>query len=622
MSKISLVFIIIIVYLLCFVVVKYKNYKYTKITENSTAKLLRYLDKYYITNKAYTIFAIISYFFFNSLLLLYLRLKIIKNNNNNMVYPIQEELLQINFNNMFDIISYLCLFIISLILIKTLLDLLFFDEIIKLHLYLKSKSYYYYLTAIFTDHYIMDFLGKLALFFHNIAKLHPLSDLEDTYDVHDFDIYRDIYENDKIQRLSTLFVNLARKNIVVLFLFKVLRDLFYWFYTHMHFHDFGRYIPYIIIFCFVFNDFLHLQLYYIPYIIIPFFIITIILKVMDFLTFRDVMIEHHLSDYFYKSSIHYSIQRKYLKNNIEIIIENINKLEENRHLKYSIQNGSLYEYILNNFKMVNEKEKELHANLKNMYRRYYIIGLSIIITIYIIIKRSNYSIKIEAFSNEISIVWLLIPLISMIIYASINTFKSDIQREYHDDIDFTSYKYNSRYNKVFWGLIILQIYVYYILLIKGYLIISNDQQLWYGFGINITRHYSLEYKVKIFNNQLDHIMKKYDIKGQHLENIKLFIEQLNMKEFITEKTTIKDINMFIEDLLQNYSKILIRMLKKYERLKTTKAIMDCMSNIINSICLWSFATKYLGALYLVINPDSSEMRILLRTLIILINRFK
>ena len=187
----------------------------------------------------------------------------------------------------------------------------------------------------------------------------------------------------------------------------------------------------------------------------------------------------------------------------------------------------------------------------------------------------------------------------------------------------TKKTYDEFYIFLFWILNIISIGILYF----GYFYISfnihniSDYLIYWKY-FSIKYEYSLEYKVKIFNNQLDYIMKIYDIKGQHLENIKLFIEQLNMKEFITEKTTIKDINMFIEDLLQNYSKILIRMLKKYERLKTTKAIMDCMSNIINSICLWSFATKYLGALYLVINPDSSEMRVLLRTLIILINRFK
>lgn len=74
--------------------------------------------------------------------------------------------------------------------------------------------------------------------------------------------------------------------------------------------------------------------------------------------------------------------------------------------------------------------------------------------------------------------------------------------------------------------------------------------------IEIVRHYTIEEKTLIFYEYFQKYIEQLGIKGQHLANLQLFLDELKIETLIFKDTTIKDLTLSIEDLLITYVKVL------------------------------------------------------------------
>ena len=265
--------IIILLFSLIIFIKRYKNFLYKSIsTADNTENLFKYLDKYYIKNKLFTIICVFFYILGNLSIFFFIRIKSPTKSNNLFIGDnlMIESFNMLSFTNM---LTSLILFIIIIILYRVLLNKMFFDEVLKLHIYLKTHKYYIKVLRFLTKTYFIEFFGKYYLFLFNISKGRIITS-NSIQDAKDFDIYSDIYDSPKIIRLSSLLVKITKQSYFLLLFFKVLREVFGFLYFHIRLRGFIPYIPYIILPLSLFYDFLHLKIcytYYISFIVYFFF---------------------------------------------------------------------------------------------------------------------------------------------------------------------------------------------------------------------------------------------------------------------------------------------------------------------------------------------------------------
>lgn len=474
----------------------YTLYYYSNDIEESKElyieSVVKYLDKYYITNIFYTIFAVVVYFAGNISVVIYLRYFLNTNKKNIPgIYPIDIEYIQSDNSVYIMLIINILILMITIISYKKMLDALFFTEVIKLHLYLNKNHYYFFWIRQRIDtNYYYELFEKLFLFLYNVTQLREKSkeittNFEDFYNFYE---HNDIYEKPHIMKMSIFLVNLAKKyryfHSGMLIILKMVKMIFYTFIQR----KLARYIPNIIYFVIVFYDFIHLHFYYSYYTFSIFYTITLILSCLTFWETKSYSKDLHIYEYFYNNDKEYKNQRLIFNSKTNIYIDILNISKQNHNLFHGYKSGDdmliLKNYISNDFVEKLNKNLDLEAKGKAMINRYYILILLSIPIIHLAVNLEKYQLVLTGFNFNMSITYIIILFYLLIIYCAFNIFKSS-----SDDVEdyLQDYKYSKCYNIIYWILMPLLLWLLYITIIKGTLFVITDGVLWECNGIKIIR---------------------------------------------------------------------------------------------------------------------------------------
>jgi hypothetical protein len=603
-------------------------------TENSFFNFIKYLDRYYITNKAFTIFCVISYMLGNISIIFIIRF-LYKNltMDLNQIFIIENNSLFINYLNILSL--FICGLVILFIIIfyRILLHTLFFDEIIKMHLFLNDNKRYKKLAEICKMFFIINFFGNFYLFFYNISKLRVITSLENGEE-QDIDDYSEIYKNMTILTLSKICVNLAENFTIFLWVFTGLKKLFRLLYIYFRFkHGIITFIPYSIYFIVCFYDFVQLKIYYSIYGFIFLYSINLLFRVCEFLYNKDVVYDFHIAQYFYGNNSNYAEQRLIMKKNEIKFKFEFYKLDTNRQLSNNFDDLKIY--IKNKFE-TNYYENDLDAkmrlkNKKAMYYRWLILFHFVIVYIYIIFNTNPYILSISILNIKISILstYILLIFLGLTIYSSKKTYNYESSKQY--DYHYSYYKVNKYYKYIFWILTIPQIIIY-IIIIASNNIILNDNIIFDKYDMQLMKYYTIKEKINIFNMSYDYILKVFltnNISNKYVNIFKLYREELNIRELITEDTTLKDIHNYLNDIkirietkiiidmrvflsiYNYYMEITIELMERLNikeiQLKLIRFHMDFISNTINILALWKFTITYVAIAYQIINMPNQTM---------------
>jgi len=338
--------------------------------------------------------------------------------------------------------------------------------------------------------------------------------------------------------------------------------------------------------------------------------ITIYIQLLTFYSTKDDVDTGNLHRYFYKNELDYKKQRDFLLNKDIYYLPEIMKSSQAQVLISPLGYEKFVIYITNNLMQDEKAYVKVQKNAKWMYFRYILTMISTIGVGYILYIKDTYKLVILNYDLPLSIVFIvLVPLIIMI-YVSQKVFKLRSDATWPS---WSQYVYNSKYNTIFWIFTLFQLYVFWVLLVKGNINFVYDDCLWKGFGIEISKLYSIEEKITFFKSHYEFSIKMLqtdNIAVQHLDNLNLFISQLNLNDLIGVETTILDLTGFINSLFVNYAyqwelyqKQLMELSTQYnDPLLHIRPYMYFIKNTINIISIWSFFIHFLDAFYIINDP--------------------
>lgn len=563
--------------------------------EQTIFLFLQYLDRYFITNKVFTFICTILFIIGNISIFFILRLLYKSNllSVEHSLFEIANDSIIWNYTAIFYTLGYLFLSLIIVIFYKMLLNALFYDEIIKFHLYFQNTKWYEKISNIFVLQYITEFFGSLYLFFHNISKLRIITSLniEDTEDV---DCYSYIYDNATIENYSRFCVNLAEKYKLFLWIVIMLRKCFRGFYIHFRF-DPGlvSLLPYFIFFNVSFYAFINMKTYYLPYAIFILYIVNLIMQYGKFCCQGDSIFNGKVFNYFYDNTIAYKEQHLLLKTNPILFMKNFSKSKINNTIFAYIKiDDSFVNYILNN-NFENKKDyknypetKKIKDGLTFMYKRWLFLTNGFIVLCYILLNINNFYIKLSSLNISINITYILTFLYIVIFICSKMACKYTKPID-GMDFDWSYYKFNKSYNIIFWILMLIQIIIYIIFLLMNN-IVFYDETILKKWGIKLKRYFTIEEKIKYFDDCFEIFIQQYDNKSEIskkvLSGAKLFKEELNISDMITENTKLKDLRLFTLSIIKLFEdscfKIYIKPSIIYELIITIRIYIYSINNEI------------------------------------------
>lgn len=564
-SMINLTFILLLIAIHIIIYIKkiYNLYKYPFIKDkisNATLEIfVQYLDKYYITKKYYTAFSVMLYFIGNIGIVLYLRIFINKHKaTGSSVYPIDVTYVPMELSFYYTMLFSLILFILVIISYKRMLNDMFFIEVLKSHIYLYENQYYATIKRCFDVFAFKQKICKMYLVLFNIAALREYIPEKDDFTNaeniwYGFDSSKDVYQNKHVYALSVLLTNVAHKyklfRLLMLLSSKILHVILYLFAEKR----FMFYIPYIIYFSVVFYDFIHLKFYYAYYAFFPFYIITLIMSLILFLDDKDGIKDYNIYQYFYKNGVDYARQRCTFGTNIYLDIINISK--QNRNLFKKFYNEThLQEYVMKDLYTVsitdNPDQKAFIIKGRASVKRYYVLCLLFICTMYTIIHSTNYTLNL--FGIKVSLGLIMVLLYTILTHCIINIFKSAPN---NIDDDPIKYKYNKYYHMLYWILLSPILFMLYLLLIKDTLFLITDGILWQYENIKVIRFYAMEDKIVFFYKYLHQFIQLNNISDKITTIIMTFIKETDVISLIDQEMTLDEIKKLVNDIFEHYNGI-------------------------------------------------------------------
>lgn len=508
----------IFIIFLCFAIILF--YFLNKITNVSSITfkdypqkpnlILLYLNKYFIKNIYYTIWNCCLYFFFKVSILFYLRYsylgqEIVINNR----YP------QINYEQLpyFIVIVFLLIFV--LMSFYWLLDLLFFHHVLTLYLYIKNTEIFSTFLYYFINYSLKDLWGPIYLFFDCIYRLTPKPH---DYYYNDHYIYSSIYNNKIISKLTVHFIYLAENHRSIFWLFTTFRQIFHLFYLYFHFQGVGYYLNILLFFCIILYDFYCLRIYYTFYYFFIFYLINLFHKYDKFEMTKDPLIDFTIYKYFYCNSVDYKKQYVDLLN--KNIIISFSK--ENKDLLTILNDENNFKYILNNFQHFYEDPyKNINYITFNCIFKFI---FNIVLTIFVINNGETV--------NEY-LFFILCAICNIICIQQI-----------YKKIDFKQY----RYDVIFWVITLLQIYLFWLILIKPAIIFMDTEILLeIPHIIKITKVYTIEEKIMYLFQYFEYCINSTDFVNK--EYFRHILRQIDFTVLICDKTTLKDIQVYVLLLL-------------------------------------------------------------------------
>ena len=597
-NSIFLIFFITFNLFIIFYYKKFQNLMYKKFPreffKNNLGSFLSYIDKFYVKNIYFTVFAVIFYFSSNIAIFLFLRIRALSLlEKTESVFPIPIEYVQFQFNflNILFNILFFITFLIAIITVKILLDVLLYNEVLKLHLYLSKHSKFYrkFKHVIISEivHKSIDFLGKLYIFFYNISELRYKAIPREEQDDDDMTIieYNDIYDNEKIIELSKWCVALAKVNKVFLKLFFILKVISRTFYKHFRFDSFIPYVPYVLTILFVFIDFINMEAYYIKYGPFIIYILFVIIKIIMFYKDSNGMDNIYLYEYFYNNELEYKKQRYLLNTTNDFVCKDS---KEFRQLRFFLINDNSFNYLINNLQDIDESldYKVFVSKEKGQYRRFIVILVLFMFLVYFL-SNLNIIIKYMDYNITIFVVLLLVILLITTFYYSMKIHRVN-SNEFEYFYDPFTLKYERKYIYTFWILVGIQIYPYWLLVIMPKIYLVFDEIIWQAYNFELIKIYTIKEKKEIFEIYFNLVTKNL---VEYKELLKEFMKVSEIEKIITLDIKINEIKLLIENITYDYIYV-TELLKKLKEVVNISDIYEpsTLNKIIN-IFMWSLIPK-------------------------------
>jgi len=443
--------------------------------------------------------------------------------------------------------------------------------------------------------------GSLYLFIDNIALLNfDLS--EDNYDDH-YE-HRDIYDNPFIKDLHIKFILLCEHYSFIHLFFILLKKLLRLFYIHFNINFLMYFVPGITIFSTLIYDVIvkqSLHNIYVTLLIIS--ILRLGYKVYLFIDNKLLFFDGLLSDYFYKNSLPYEKQRLFLKNNSDKNTKILQESKENKALTSALNpTKNLKEYLIQDFNCITSGAYAIQKKIDGIYLRFIIIICNLILSIFFIRHYFDYTLYLGGL--ELPHIVLVLPL-GFMYYCHLQIYKQVPHAEVEG---FNTYIYNRTFSRIFGILLIIQAYIFWLLIFKSYIFRMPDEYLFNYYNIELLINLSIEKKLEIFELYFKHYAECLGFTKEYLELILSYKEEINFSDIVLIKDIrIKEIKDHIEQLINNYAQYVIEYhedLKQQEektalRMKTMRSFMDAFSNIINLITFWTFFKEHVNATYII-----------------------
>ena len=603
---------IILIFIFIFLIITcrfYKKIKYPEITLEMISKnnylFLPYLSRYYITNMYFTILCVILYLLGKVSIIVYLRvisLSIINQTTVLDVFPLEIESMtsSLNFEHLYQIFPILLkmiLFIISLTLYYVLLDNLFFQEVLKMHIFLYRKDFYRAIIHTLRKD-TFEFIGKAALFFHNIGNLRSEACENEGHLF--FIVYKEIYENKYILQLSRFCVYLAENLSLMFWIFKILQKCSLWLFMRIKLEYLIPKISFLLYFSSIFYDIINLKLYYTLYILFIIYLIRLLIQLKVFAMSKDGLVDLRLSSYFYDNKNTYFI---------------------------SISMDTTIKYVLNKFQSTYyfvfcEENIILEKRIKKIYKRWVAICINFIFLSFFIIKYNIYVISIAKYNLEFSVAYILLVLIIIILIISYQIFYI---KDNPDDISgYGEYEYKQKYNVIFWILIWISYLICVSIIIKSTLQISLNNVIWSLYNVEILRYYTLSEKTDFLYKYIKAFLRsipmfEHDPDNKHFNIILLTLQEyLNSKKLNMDNLTLNDLKIIAFDLINIYYN---KETRKINDNNEIRKFMDGIRNAVVGYIIWSYTFTFSKALYVVVHFSESKVgRVFVQIITIIFNK--
>src|SRR3978361_168146 len=606
----NLLLLSFILFIVIIIVKRYTQYIYPRPTIKDVSNLKKdfpiiqkYIDRYYITNIVYTIFYAMLYLFstlFIFIIVRYLTLGEISN------------LLKVDPK---DISSYIVIlliikgiiFVLMLYLYRKLIEILFYQSLLHLHIYLHRNKFYSFLIksiALYTGEYILKHLWILC---YRIATKTYNPDLFDQefskwyYQMIVSDEHNYIIKNDFIKNGAHWFSLLSHKYIIVSKVFYLLAYILKNILWHLDQKRF-RLTHYTFLLLTALYDIYYHEIYSIYYASFIFLLLRCMITYFTFIRESKVSITTSIMKYFYENTLPYNEQRFYILNHVDYTLNKTSNV--NKQLYNIIDfNPNVLFIIFNDFKVYNQENFESDIRRKRytslMNLRLHTTFVFFILGIFLLLK-SNLSVTLFNVNEIINLplCFMLTPL-AIMLYSNSKIYKCIIIDEYTTEESY-EFIYNKKYNSLYWIMVVLQGYIFWHTLIKPEIFFMYNEELFNNIII-ITRTFTIEEKIMYLYQYFDYYIQSTGLTIEEQDLLRYKLRQVNFQEIIKEITTLKDIKYNLrywiaEEYYKNHVDIIERIMRLYtekqnpwyDLLRNTLVISGISTGILKTISYYNY----------------------------------
>ena len=546
----------LMIFIISIFIIKIHNHKNPLISKEILLKdkhlYLIFLDQFFINKKYLNITYVFLYIILYFLIFVFLRYLAM-----NQIYSIPQ---LGNFSWNIIGILYILIFYLALILLvllyKTFLNLLFKKEINKFLIYFSSFDI---LFEKFVDFICLDIsdriLGTLREFFYRTSNqtyrenLFPFSNHPDLVDDEGNSPECISLDNEfEYQVRNKYLIALAYATQDYLKTHKKIKKLFKFIsyilrFLHVHTYILKYYFPYFIIILSFIYDIYNKEIK-ITYITL--FIWIIIKLQRDLALFFEFKSYYPLNHYFYKNNISYKTQREFLLKDKNItIVKKFNTEQNAEILEYNYRERLLKDIFDNNFGWKPGENNNMRFpqdpnKAKGMYRRVYIIFLFCLIYLYLYLQNCY------AISSPIIFSIIIIIIFISLIFTHYKTYHVI---KYDECYEHSTFKYNRNYNILFWIIVVIQIYFFWSIIFYPQLILLQSEILFNTDFLTIKKIFTQKEKILYLYQYFEYYNFLLECEKNYLRDI---IKQIDFNSLIDENITLKDIQVYIKLLNDNY----------------------------------------------------------------------
>jgi hypothetical protein len=518
----------------------------------------KYIDRYYITHIVYTVFGVICYL--SNTVFIFIFLRYITLGEINILLKISLEHLAVDIILVF-ILKVIC-FLLCLYLYKRLIQLLFYLDVIKFHIYLQQYKWYLLLIeniSLYTLEYMLNHFWILC---YRIGTRTFNPDLfnEEMYIWYDQMIWSQEFsysiKNSSIKEIAFWLIKLSYKYTIITQVFNLLVSPLKFLAWHCdNAFKLLKLTLYTFLALTLLYDFYCCKLHYIYYASFIFVLLHSIVSFLNFIYNTEITMTKPLMEYFYKNILPYKEQRFYILNYTNYSLNKTS--EENKSLYYtfafrvqalSILYNDLMKHKDNNISII--AQRTIHT-----YVRLHIIIAFIIVGSFFLML-NDFTINILLLTNKLPVYFTIIPLIIML-YCAPKIFWRNIEDKYTVN-ESDHWTYSRNHNIIFWIAAAIQGYILWLLILKPELIISNSEVILDSF-LKITRIYTLEEKIMYLYNYFEYYITHTGLTIKEQEKLRYLLREINYSNIINETTTLKDIIKEVKMFIQtNYYATIVR----------------------------------------------------------------